>query len=144
MTSIRAVLVAATLVLVASACTVNSGTKYHPPAQSAIDRSTDAASALLDKSPTHGFRPRPVASGHDRADDAGHEVSETVTGKALFQIVCAGTGQVTVTIPHEDVSKLVKCGAPAAGFPFRAELTALVVGARDSTGVYAWRILPKA
>jgi hypothetical protein len=144
MTSIRAVLVAASVAAAATACTDNSGTHYHPPDQAAVTRSTNAAMDLLGKSPSHGFNPRPVATGHDRADDTGHEVSESATGHALFQIVCAGTGKVTVTIPHQDDSKLVTCGSPAAGFRFTGELTALVVGQRDSTGVYAWRILPKA
>lgn len=145
MTSIRAALVAAAFALAATGCTNSSGDdNYQPPDQKALTRSTNAAVALLDKSPTHGFGARPTASGHDRADDAGHEVSETVPGRALFQIVCAGTGQITVTIPRQHVSTLVTCDASATGFRFRGAITALVVGQADSTGVYAWRILPKA
>jgi hypothetical protein len=144
MTTIRAVVLTAALALSTVACTDNSGVKYEPPPQSAIDDSINAATELLDTSPDHGFGDHAVASGHDRADDAGHEVSQKVSGRALFQIVCAGTGQVTVTIPRRHVSKPVTCGSPAAGFPFRGELTALVVGQRASTGVYAWRILPAA
>jgi hypothetical protein len=142
MTSIRAVVLTAALALSTAACTDNSGTHYQPPDQSAIDTSTNNATDLLAESASHGFAARPVASGHDRADDAGHEVSQKVAGRALFQIVCAGTGQVTVTIPRQHVSKAVTCGSAATGFRFRDELTALVVGQRASTGVYAWRILP--
>jgi hypothetical protein len=142
MTTIRPLLLVAALALSTAACTDNSGVKYEPPPQSAIDDSINAATELLDTSPDHGFGAKAVASGHDRADDAGHEVSEKVAGRALFQIVCAGTGAVTVTIPQQHVSKSVDCGSPAAGFRFRGQLTALVVGQRASTGVYAWRILP--
>ncbi len=88
-----------------------------------------------------GYSAQPAASGHDRADDEGHEVSEKVKGRALFQIVCSGSGKLTVTMPRQHLSELVRCGEPAAGFPFRGALTALVVGQRSSTGAYAWRIL---
>jgi hypothetical protein len=127
----------------AAACTDNSGVHYQAPDEQVVTKSTNEAVALLGDSPTKGFLTKALASGHDRADDEGHEVSETVTGRALFQVACSGTGQVTVTLPRQDVSRLVTCGAPAASFAFRDELTALVVGQRSSTGAYAWRILPK-
>jgi hypothetical protein len=143
MRRIRAVGIALTLAgaLVLGACTAGPGDSGVPD-QKVLTRSTNEALALLSKSPVQGYQAQAVESGEDRADDEGHEVSETLKGRALFQIVCSGTGDITVTMPRQKVSKLVTCGKQATGFPFRGQLTALVVGARSSTGVYAWRILP--
>lgn len=125
-------------------CRDNSGVHYQVPDQKVVTQSTNDALALLGDSPDKGFGARSLASGHDRADDTGQEITQKVDGRGLFQIACSGTGKVTVTMPRRDVSQLVTCGRPATGFPFRGELTALVVGQRNSTGAYAWRILPKA
>jgi hypothetical protein len=127
--------------LVTSACTAGNGDSGRPD-QSALTRSTNDALALLSRTSPHGFGADPVASGHDRADDEGLEISESVKGRALFQVACSGEGDVTVTLPRQHLTKVVTCGKPAAGFPFRGQLVALVVGARSSTGAYAWRILP--
>lgn len=142
MTSIRALLLASVL-LVAAACGAGTG-NYELPKQSEVAHSTNNAVGLVSTAPPAGYAPKAVASGHDRADDEGHEVSQTVKGRALFQIACSGLGRVTVTIPAQKLSKLVRCGAKPVGFPFRQQLTALVVGQRDSSGAYAWRILSKA
>jgi hypothetical protein len=128
-------------VLVTSACTARNGDSAVPD-QSAVTRSTNEALALLARTPLRGFRAEPVASGHDRADDQGLEISESVKGRALFQVACSGEGDVTVTLPRQHTSQVVTCGEPATGFTFRRQLVALVVGARISTGAYAWRILP--
>jgi hypothetical protein len=127
--------------LVTSACTAGNGDSGVPDL-SAVTRSTKEALALLARTPLRGFRAEPVASGHDRADDQGLEISESVKGRALFQVACSGEGDVTVTLPRQHVSKVVTCGKPATGFEFHGRLVALVVGARSSTGAYARRILP--
>jgi hypothetical protein len=135
---------AAGLALVLTGCTAGTGNDPPVPDEQALSRASKDALDLLESSPTHGYRAQPLVSGHDRTTDKGHEVSRKVKGRALFQIVCSGSGKISVTMPRQHVSKLVHCGGPAAGFPFRGALNALVVGQRDSTGTYAWRILPRA
>jgi len=136
---------AAGVVLLAAATACTAGTANDPkiPDQGTLTRQADQALSLLARSPHPGYADQPTASGQDRADDKGREVSEAVTGRALFQIACSGHGQVTVTMPQEQRSTLVDCGQAATSVPFRGALTALVVGQRDSAGAYAWRILPR-
>jgi len=110
--------------------------------QSAISRATKSAEGLLASSPHPGYQDTPAATGTNGSGDAGKEFSGTVKGRGLLQVACAGTGEVTVTIPRQDVSKNVKCGDPASDFPFRKQVTGIIVGRVDSTGAYAWRILP--
>jgi hypothetical protein len=110
--------------------------------QKAVNRATGVAEDLLEKAPPSGYSAEPVASGHNGSGDAGQEVAGTVKGRGLLQVACAGTGEITVTIPAQDVSETVHCGAKPRGFPFRKSITALLVGRVDSTGAYAWRILP--
>jgi hypothetical protein len=130
------------VVLTTAACTAGPGDDSPVPDQHVLTRSTNDALALLTKSPPlHGYRARPIASGHDRSDDKGREISQKLRGRALFQIVCSGRGKVTVTMPRQNLSRLVSCGEAAANFPFRGELRALVVGQVNSTGAYAWRVL---
>jgi hypothetical protein len=130
-------------VLTATGCSAGTGNDPKIPDQSTLTRQAGQAAALLDQSPHAGYAGQPLASGQDRADDKGREISEDVTGRALLQIACSGRGQVTVTLPEQQRSTLVDCGEPATGVPFRGPLTALVVGQRDSAGAYAWRILPR-
>jgi len=134
-------LLCATVALTAAACTAGTGNDPVAPDDEVLAKATNDALDLLARSPVRGYRAAPVASGHDRTDDEGREVSEQVAGRALFQIACSGHGRVTVTIPRQHVSRLVRCGDDAAGFRFRGDLTALVVGERESAGAYAWRIL---
>jgi hypothetical protein len=131
------------VVLAATGCTAGTGNDPKPPDQATLTRDADRATSLLSQSSHPGYAETPLASGQDRADDKGREVSEPVKGKALFQIACSGHGQVTVTLPKQQRSTVVDCGKPATGVPFRGHLTALVVGQRDSAGAYAWRILPR-
>jgi hypothetical protein len=141
MRPIRGVVLGLLVLLAGTSCT--AGTQNDPvvPDQQVLTREADDALALLEKAPLEGYAAAPVASGHDRADDKGREVSQKVKGRALFQIACSGTGTITVTIPRGHVSQLVRCGHRAAEFPFRGRLDALLVGQRDTTGAYAWRIL---
>jgi hypothetical protein len=132
----------AAVVLLAAGCTAGTGNDPKIPDQSTLTRQANEAEALLSGSPHQGYAGQPLASGQDRADDKGREVSQQVKGRAVFQIACSGHGQVTVTIPRLQRSTLVDCGKPATNVPFRGPLTALVVGQRDSAGAYAWRILP--
>ena len=131
------------VVLAAAGCTAGTGNDPKIPDQATLNRDADQAKSLLSQSPHAGYGETSLASGEDRADDKGREVSETVRGRALFQIACSGHGQVTVTLPKQQRSTLVDCGEQATGVPFRGDLTALVVGQRDSAGAYAWRILPR-
>jgi hypothetical protein len=136
---------AGVVVLVAAAaagCTAGTGNDPKIPDQRTLTRQATEAETLLSRSPHQGYAGTPLASGQDRADDKGREVSQVVKGRAVFQIACSGDGQVTVTIPRQQRSTLVDCGKPATSLPFRGSLTALVVGQRDSEGAYAWRILP--
>jgi hypothetical protein len=135
--------VAAGAVLMAAACTAGTGNDPEIPDQKTLTRDANQAQSLLAQSSHQGYADEPVASGQDRADDKGREVSQAVKGRALFQIACSGHGQVTVTMPEQQRSTLVDCGKEATGVPFRGSLTALVVGQRDSAGAYAWRILPR-
>lgn len=141
----RAVAVSAAVLVAATAagCTAGTGNDPKIPDQHTLTRQATEAEALLSKTPHQGYAVTPLASGQDRADDKGREVSQAVKGRAVFQIACSGHGQVTVTIPRQQRSSLVDCGKPATSMPFRGSLTALVVGQRDSAGAYAWRILPE-
>ncbi len=141
MRSVGAVALGLTVLVASTGCT--AGTQNDPvvPDQEVLTREADVALALLAKAPHEGYSAEPVASGHDRADDKGREVSQKVNGRALFQIACSGSGSITVTMPRQHVSQLVRCGGPADDFPFRGRLDALLVGQRDTTGTYAWRIL---
>jgi hypothetical protein len=143
--AVRLAAVAGTVVLLAAATACTAGTANDPkiPDQETLTRDADQAVSLLAQSPHPGYADAPLTSGHDRADDKGREVTEAVKGRALFQIACSGHGQVTVTMPREQRSTLVDCGKAATSVPFRGSLTALVVGQRDSSGAYAWRILPR-
>ena len=129
------------VVLMATGCT--AGTRNDPkiPDQGTLTRQAGQAAALLAQSRHRGYAEQPLASGQDRADDKGREISQAVVGRALLQVACSGRGQVTVTLPQQQRSTVVECGEPATGVPFRGPLTALVVGQRDSAGAYAWRIL---
>jgi hypothetical protein len=140
---LAAVASTAVVLAAATACTAGTGNDPKIPDQETLTRDTNEAVSLLAQSPHPGYADGPLASGHDRADDKGREVTEAVKGKALFQIACSGHGQVTVTMPREQRSTLVDCGKAATSVPFRGALTALVVGQRDSAGAYAWRILPR-
>ena len=113
-----------------------------PAEQKMVDQAVGAAEGLLEQSTPAGYRDAPVASGHNSSHDKGQEVSGSVNGRGLLQVACAGTGSVTVTIPRQNLSELVGCGAEPREFPFHKSVTALVVGQRDSAGAYAWRILP--
>jgi hypothetical protein len=138
------VVAGAVLLAAATACTAGTGNDPKVPDQKTLTRDANQAMTLLAGSPHQGYADQPVASGQDRANDKGREISEDVTGRALLQVACSGHGQVTVTLPRQQRSTLVDCGEKATGVPFRGQLTALVVGQRDSAGAYAWRVLPKA
>lgn len=139
----RAAVAGAVLLAAATGCTAGTGNDPKVPDQKTLTRNANQAVSLLTQSPHAGYADEPVASGQDRADDKGREVTQDVPSRALFQIACSGHGQVTVTMPRQQRSTLVDCGKPATGVPFRGTLTALVVGERDSAGAYAWRILPR-
>jgi hypothetical protein len=139
----RAAVAGAVLVAAATACTAGTGNDPKIPDQKTLTRDANQAVSLLAQSPHQGYADQPAASGQDRADDKGREISQPVSGRALLQVACSGHGQVTVTLPQQQLSTVVDCGEKATGIPFRGALTALVVGQRDSAGAYAWRILPR-
>lgn len=113
-------------------------------ATGALGNTTQAAAALLQRSTPQGYGSTPVASGHERADSTGEQISETVTGRSLFLIACSGNGEITVTMTSQATGELVKCGDQAKGFPFRGDLNALVVGEATNTGAFAWQVLAKS
>ena len=138
---------AVTLVTIALATTgcLNTGSDgggLSDAERAAVSKATSSAVDLLEKSTPAGYSAEAVASGHNGSGDAGKEVSGKVPGKGLLQVACAGTGMVTVTIPRLDVSRTVNCGDEPDSFPFRKQVVALIVGRVDSTGAYAWRVLP--
>ena len=148
MKRVGVVLVAAAAILATAACSGSDsgadGSRSGSSATGALGNTTQAAVDLLQKSAPHGYGSTPVASGHERADNTGEQISETVTGRSLFLIACSGNGEITVTMTAQASGKMVKCGDQAEGFPFRGDLNALVVGEATNTGAFAWEILTKS